>query len=385
MRILLHVWNAYMIGDWLDLFKGKNITYKTLEWNFTNKNEDEGFVRYFSDNISARDFDAVMSINYFPLISKMCMQKGIKYIAWCYDNPLNVERIEDTLNYSCNYVFLFDRIQCLGYQAAGIETVWHLPLGIHAERFRTIEISTREKEKYGAQVAFVGNLYNSQLPAFMAPLEEYTRGFLNALLDIQSQLYGLYLFDDMITEELVADINRQYRDQKKHTKLVLNKKALTFAMASEVTRNERILLLNLLGKRYQTKFYSYDQCDQVRNVEYMGSLDAVQELPKAFRSAKINLNPSLKCIQSGIPLRAFEIMGSGGFLLSNYQQELAEMFVDGEDMVFYESIGDAVEKTEFYLAHEDIRLKIAQSGCRKTLEEHSLQTRMEEMWKIIGF
>ena len=56
-------------------------------------------------------------------------------------------------------------------------------------------------------------------------------------------------------------------------------------------------------------------------------------MPLIFRESKINLNITLRSITSGMPLRALDIMGAGGFLLSNYQQELAENYIDGEELV----------------------------------------------------
>ena len=55
----------------------------------------------------------------------------------------------------------------------------------------------------------------------------------------------------------------------------------------------------------------------------------LEELPCVFRYSKLNLNPTLKSIQSGIPLRALDIMGAKGVLLSNFQPELVEYFEDG--------------------------------------------------------
>ena len=80
-------------------------------------------------------YDAVLSVNYYPVISQACMKKNIKYIAWCYDNPLNVERIEETLNNPVNYVFLFDKVQFWNYAEKGFETVYYLPLGVNRSRF----------------------------------------------------------------------------------------------------------------------------------------------------------------------------------------------------------------------------------------------------------
>ena len=155
-------------------------------------------------------------------------------------------------------------------------------------------------------------------------------------------------------------------------------------MASEVTRNERLILLSLCGKRYDTKFYSYDNSDVIKGVQKCGSVDYVTEMPKVFACSKINLNPSLRIIQTGIPQRAFDIMGAGGFLLSNYQEELADYFVRDEDMVIYEGIEDAMDKVSFYLEHEEVRAKIAQKGRMKTLEFHTMQERLTTIFETVG-
>ena len=41
-----------------------------------------------------------------------------------------------------------------------------------------------------------------------------------------------------------------------------------------------------------------------------------------------------------------DILGAGGFLLSNYQPELAEYFEDGKEVVMYHSRADLVEKVQ---------------------------------------
>lgn len=118
------------------------------------------------------------------------------------------------------------------------------------------------------------------------------------------------------------------------------------------------------------------------SLHYSGSLDYATEMPYAFHYSKINLNPSLRIIQTGIPLRAFDVMGAGGFLLSNWQEELAEAYTDGVDLALYDSIPDAIEKAAFYLAHDDIRRQIVQSGRQKTLQEHDLQNTLQEIFRL---
>jgi len=44
---------------------------------------------------------------------------------------------------------------------------------------------------------------------------------------------------------------------------------------------------------------------------------------------------------------------------------LAEYFIDGEDLIMYESIEDAIDKADYYLKHEDGLQKLAYSSRGK--------------------
>lgn len=384
MKLLLYHWNSYFQYDLYEILKNAGISYDIFEWKFRDKNDDEEFISWFHKNIDIKEYDVLLSVNYYPLLSQICEDNHVKYIAWCYDNPLNVENIEKTLGNICNYVFVFDKIQCANYRGKGFDTVHYQMLGVNANRLKKIMITAEERQKYSADVSFVGNLYHSVLEELVAPLNDYTRGYLKSLMDLQAQIYGSYLFDELISQDLIDDINRQYLVKNPNTHLQVSKEALTFAMASGVTREERIILLNLCGNRYDTKFYSYDQCDAVKNVTYCGSIDYIQQMPKVFACTKINLNPTLRIIQSGIPQRALDIMACGGFLLSNYQLELAEYFKQGKHMIMYESIGDAIEKIEYYLLHDAEREAIAVSGRKEVLQNHSMQDCLKNIFAVVG-
>ena len=384
MKLLVYLWNAYLEADVLEICQEKGVSVKTFSWTFRDKNQDDRFMNWFGKTIDIRTYDAVLSINYWPLLSQVCQDQGIRYIAWCYDNPLNVVKIEETLANPVNAVFLFDKIQYFKYKNTGFDTVYYLPLGVNASRMKRLSISDAEYARYAAQVSFVGQLYESRLPEIMAPMNEYTKGYLNALMNVQTIMYGAYLLDECITEELIRDINDQYLQKVPDTEVRLSKEALNFAMACEITRKNRIILLSLCGARYDTRLYSYQNSEVIKNVKKCPQVDYLKEMPLVFACSKINLNPSLRIIQTGIPLRAFDIMGAGGFLLSNYQEELLEYFENEKDMVVYESMEDAIAKINFYLNHEDLRRKIAENGRIKTSEEHSLQNRFEQIISDAG-
>ncbi len=113
-------------------------------------------------------------------------------------------------------------------------------------------------------------------------------------------------------------------------------------------------------------------------------MDYTSQMPKIFRDSKINLNMSLRSITSGIPLRALDVMGAGGFLLSNYQPELAECFEDGKELALYGSAQELIEKAAYYLAHEEERQEIAAAGFRKVQELFSYEVKVKQMLELAG-
>jgi spore maturation protein CgeB len=72
-------------------------------------------------------------------------------------------------------------------------------------------------------------------------------------------------------------------------------------------------------------------------------------------------------------------MSCGGFLITNYQEELMEYFEPGTDLVIYEDVKDLAVKTEYYLAHDDLRRKIAQNGHDKVAQLFGFTKRLESI------
>ena len=121
MKLLIYEWNSYFQTDIYAICKEKKIDFDIFQYVFQDKNIDDGFESWFERRIQTGYYDALVSVNYWPLLAKVCYHRNIKYIAWCYDAPLNVLNIEETLGYSCNFVFLFDKMQFFSYLNAGLD------------------------------------------------------------------------------------------------------------------------------------------------------------------------------------------------------------------------------------------------------------------------
>lgn len=106
-----------------------------------------------------------------------------------------------------------------------------------------------------------------------------------------------------------------------------------------------------------------------------------EDAARKFCQSRVVLNISIK---EDINMRVFETMATGSFLLTNYIPTLGDLFEDGKHLVTYKTLDEAVEKTKYYLTHEEEREKIAKAGQKEVLAKHKYQDRVEHILKIIN-
>ena len=343
-----------------------------------DKYNDNSFTMKMEKDLEDGNYDLVLTTNFWPIVSKVCKKHDIKYVSWFFDSPPNLPTAE-CMDFSCNKIFFFSRADYEYYKGLGLDNVFYLPLAVNVDRLQRV---STDYGKYGSEISFVGKLYESMLPALMSHMTEYQKGYIDGVVRTQMQLYGAYIVDDVISEGFVQGVRDRYKELSDKA-IQVSQKELTWAVASHITHLERMTLLSLLSRRHQMKLYTFelteDEKKMLPNVEYCGSVDYLTEMPQVFRASKINICPVLKANKSGIPLRALDIMGCGGFLLSSYQPELYEYFIDGQECVMYSSLEDAIAKADYYLENEDIRKQIAAAGFEKIKREFRYEDRIEAL------
>ena len=90
------------------------------------------------------------------------------------------------------------------------------------------------------------------------------------------------------------------------------------------------------------------------------------------------LNSGLMVVQNSrwkeITRRIFEGMACGKMVLTDRLDEstgLSEMFIDGEDIVYYDEMFDCIEKMNYYNENEEERERIAHNGMMKVLHNYT--------------
>lgn len=389
MRILLYRWKVFNQDDVKSAIEYFGHEVYDYTETVIDKDEKTGFK--LRDYAELRQVfsacDCVFSLNYFPHVSDLCEELGKKYIAWTVDSPL-ISLYHKSLFNKCNYIFIFDRFYCEELRRLGAEHVWYLPLAVNCERVDKITraLTEEERKRWSSEVSFVGGMYHrNSYDDIKDRLPEYLRGYFDAAMLSQMEIYGDSVFDKVLTVDILEQLCELIdfkQDERAFSDiaLVFSSTFLGFKLANI----ERVQILNKLAKHFSTDLYTDDPDKGLMGVNLKGAVNYMTDMPKVFNCSRININPVMRNIRTGIPLRAWDIMGAGGFLMTSFQLEYMDFFENGKDYVYYDSHDDLLKKTEYYLNHEDERAQIARNGHNKVTKYHSYIKRMEYIMDKAG-
>ena len=381
MKVLLYDICSYTQKDLIFYLEQLGFHCQNILYRYNDLYDDEFFERKFTEQLNRDDYDFVMSTNFSPIVAKICFEQNKKYLSWVYDSPIDISQIS-YYQYPTSFIFLFDSIDAERVAQAGGVNIFHMPLAVNPSRLSKTQITIADQKKYSCDISFIGHFYTNSFSQIMSHQTDYEKGYINAILDAQIKIYGYNFVNEIISDELLERINAPLIHLGRKEKIT--KEQFVHTLNKQITCTERTALLSLLGNYHDVHYYSSEQPPLLSHLSYRGEAHYYSTMPKVFRLSKLNLNPTLKCIQSGIPLRALDILASGGTLFSNYQLELAEYFTDGEDVIMYESLEDAIQKADFYLKHDDIRNQITKNGFQKVSKYFSYPEKITAMLKIAG-
>lgn len=382
MKILLYRWKVFNQDDVKSAIEYFGHEVHDYTETIIDKDDETGFkLRDYAELRQVFSaYDCVFSLNYFPHVSDLCEELGKKYIAWTVDSPL-ISLYHQSLFNKCNYIFIFDRFYCEELKNLGAEHVWYLPLAVNCSRVGKITgpLTADERNKWHSEVSFVGGMYHrNSYDEIKDRLPEYLRGYFDAAMAAQMEIYGDSIFDKVLTVDILEKLCELIdfkQDERAFSDiaLVFSSTFLGFKLANI----ERVQILNKLARHFPTDLYTDDPDKELIGVNLKGAVNYMTDMPKVFNCSRININPVMRNIRTGIPLRAWDIVGAGGFLMTSFQLEYMDFFENGKDYVYYESHDDLLRKTEYYLNHEDERAQIARNGHEKAGKFHSYEKRME--------
>ena len=146
-------------------------------------------------------------------------------------------------------------------------------------------------------------------------------------------------------------------------------------------------LFEYVASRVPVAFWGYGagglQQGSVIRKSYHGEVWGIQ-MYRILAESRISLNRHIdhsQCFANN--MRMFETTGVGTLLLTDWKENLSEMFEVGKEVVAYRTPQECAELIRYYLEHDAERQAIARAGQQRTLREHTYQRRMHELVEIV--
>lgn len=416
MNVLFYRYNSVYEPDMLSAFKQAGLNVIEIDREITDKDiTDRERIRLVSNAIEAYMPVFIYGVNYYPAISEVCRIYNVIYISQTVDSPVFTLFDRSLLN-KTNRILLFDRAQYDLFSSFNKDGVIHMPLASAVERFDKVisSINADDRRKFTGDIAFVGSTYREKDPYLkLIGLSEYTKGYVEALIEASLKVYGYYPVKDALEDKVISDIKIAAGNDFPHIEeAVTDMDAYAVShryIGSHLAVIERERTLKLLSEHFNVHLYTksdtsvfpkaitsdpndknvtfndtYPSLTRKTGLYIHPGINTLTEMPKVFNLSKINLNMTMRPIETGLPLRCFDILGCGGFLMTNYQEELNDMFVIGQDLEAYSSLDELIDKCDYYLSHEDERAAIAHSGYEKVRAAHTHFHRLRDTLSLFN-
>ncbi|MCM1252803.1 MAG: DUF3880 domain-containing protein [Clostridium sp.] len=389
MEILFYRYNSICEPDILQVFTGFGVTVHTEDMEMTDKSITPAqCAAKVTEWITGHPLAFVFSINFFPAISYTCNHFKVPYVCWSVDSPVP-ELFSNALKNKWNRIFLFDRAQYEFFHPYNPDNIYYLPLATNAKRMEQVILSMTEEDfsKYDNDVVFVGSLYSEKCRYDkLSGLSDYTKGYVNGLIQAQMRVFGYNFIYDALPERVIDEIAAADSEFYKGEDVFLDTDRYLSAhqyIGMKLANVEREHILRALSEKFNVSLYTYSDTSMLPKVHNKGGANTLTQMPKIFHAGKINLNITMRPIETGLSLRIWDVLGCGGFLISNYQAEIPEYFEIGKDLDVYESESDLMAKVDYYLTHDAQRMEIAISGYEKVAKYHTYEIRLTEMLRML--
>lgn len=309
---------------------------------------------------------------------EMLDELNITVINWFVDTPLGILGDSTGLDRKNILSFTWERDYIKEFKKSYSEhKIEYLPYGTMysgREPFKS-------KDEFLTDISFVGN-------SMFYAAEDWEKKYLESInslknssdlemnfIGMKNDFISIYSSDSLdLNEEIIVF----FKDNKITTKDSILKTYFMFLGSNLIRRD----VIPSIDKKFNSHLTIYgdgnwDKLD-LSSSKIKTYLDYYKELPFSNSSSKISLNLTSPQMRTGLNQRVYDTSSSGGFLLTDYREDFFELFDSFEyknDIVF-KSKEELIDKIDFYLKNENIRIKIKNEFKKVLLSDHRYVNRI---------
>lgn len=319
-------------------------------------------------SINMKGFDAN------GVLSEIASRFDIPVVVWFVDDPHPILLHQARFIRPGMTALCWERTYIPWLTKQGFNRVGYLPLATDPNRFVPARNDTL------AKLGFVGSSMGTHF------INEIKKKFLwrDTLTTVMDNAAKVLLNDlsrnvfDIIKENCrILDCQLPFGDQRNLTWLC----SCVIHTAGMLRRKETIgslipLGIETFGDPEGWRELLGDSLQTHPNIDYRTELNSI------YGKILINVNITSCQMATAVNQRVFDIPASGGFLITDNQKDLSELF-DKSEFVAYEDIDDLREKVRFYELNPGARDSITQKARSRILNEHTYLNRLKIIAKLL--
>ena len=328
----------------------------------------------------------VAAINYKTGLAEFCHTQGVPLISWEID-PTNDTIGRVTTPTDKSHIFTYRSAQVAAFCKAGFENVSYLPLATNPNVRHLLSLDENDIKHYGAELCFVGASMQDQAAksreAFFSGYKQRAGNHhkadsnkienrLESLLTEQREDFSTYRIPELIAK---------YMPELRELWPVTEGDVSPAMLIAEITATEkRQEYIRSLGKHGIVVWGDSNwKTLEPDGIHYMGSARHKTELTKIYCATHINIDVGRIYQPDIVPMRIFDILSCGGFVLAEYNNALEELFDIGSEIDSYSSSEELQNKVDYYLNHPETVQKIARQGMERVHKDHTISSRVRHM------
>ena len=162
---------------------------------------------------------------------------------------------------------------------------------------------------------------------------------------------------------------------------------ISFVGTVSPDHTQRIALLEAVAARYQLALFG----NPPRALPASSSLHRCfrgevwgADMYQVLRRSRVTLNSHIDLAgREAGNMRLFEATGVGAFLLTDFKDNLHNLFAPEREVVAWRSVDECLAAVDRYLANDDVRSTIAKAGQTRTMAHHTYRHRAAEILALV--
>lgn len=315
------------------------------------------------------------------LIPRIAALLKIPLALWYVDRPNTLENWNTGYISPTTIIFLTDKLYVNDLRDSGIKKSFFLPLATNPARFSEGIVQYKDRLM---DIVFVGKLDRDKAYTYLSILKDRWGNKPDSFEDIFKKIINKYrsrpgLSIELISEATFSDYGFPLRFPSIEIKTLFYN-AVEY-MANVLHRTETIKALKPFNI---TVCGGWEWLDVVDKRHYINEVNYFSGLASIYKNSTINLNISRLQLRTAVNQRLFDVPAAGGFLITDYREDLEELFESNNEIVCYRNIEELRGQLRYFLSHPEDRKRIAASAKEKILEKHTFEIRMSEMFKYVS-